>query len=89
MRCIACGCTEERACPGGCSWVSISPPKCSACDDEECGLEDIEAVDHPEPRGTFFSDELCPASPTPAVHVPLYVDENSGYCARCRIGFAA
>lgn len=29
--CIFCGCTDDRACMGGCSWVSTSPPICSAC----------------------------------------------------------
>jgi hypothetical protein len=33
-RCRVCGCTEDRACPGGCSWVE--DPRmgdlCSACD---------------------------------------------------------
>jgi len=28
-RCRSCGCTEERACPGGCAWVE--PGLCSAC----------------------------------------------------------
>lgn len=27
--CEKCGCTEERACPGGCSWVR--PGLCSRC----------------------------------------------------------
>lgn len=27
--CRACGCTEDYACPGGCSWVD--PTLCSAC----------------------------------------------------------
>lgn len=27
--CIVCGCTEAKACKGGCSWVSTSPPICS------------------------------------------------------------
>lgn len=27
--CIICGCTEAKACKGGCSWVSTSPPVCS------------------------------------------------------------
>lgn len=31
MRCIGCRCTEYRACLGGCSWLSVNPPKCSAC----------------------------------------------------------
>lgn len=29
--CISCGCTEDNACPGGCTWVSLDPPLCSAC----------------------------------------------------------
>jgi hypothetical protein len=29
QRCGVCGCTEQRACPGGCSWVA--PALCSAC----------------------------------------------------------
>jgi hypothetical protein len=29
QRCRVCGCTEERACPGGCTWVR--PDLCSAC----------------------------------------------------------
>jgi hypothetical protein len=31
LRCIGCGCTNERACPGGCSWHTVNPPVCSAC----------------------------------------------------------
>ncbi len=27
--CVACGCTDERACPGGCYWYE--PGLCSAC----------------------------------------------------------
>lgn len=29
MRCIVCGCTEERACFDGCSWLLIDPPVCT------------------------------------------------------------
>jgi hypothetical protein len=83
MRCIVCGCTEERACPGGCSWVSVNPPKCSACFDtdgapfatgDETGL---------------FGIERCPASETPAPHAPIFVDEVTCYCARCKMALAA
>jgi hypothetical protein len=44
--CRECGCTDERACPGGCSWVE--PDLCSACveaaGDDAGGelLEDLE-----------------------------------------------
>ena len=34
-RCVLCGCTEERACPGGCAWrpgfARIGIPLCTAC----------------------------------------------------------
>lgn len=29
MRCRHCGCTDDRACPGGCWWVA--PEACSSC----------------------------------------------------------
>lgn len=31
IKCIRCGCTEERACAGGCSWASVHPPICTEC----------------------------------------------------------
>lgn len=33
-KCRVCGCTDDRACGLGCSWVSVlddEPPLCSAC----------------------------------------------------------
>jgi hypothetical protein len=29
--CIACGCTDDNACPGGCWWVSDEEACCSTC----------------------------------------------------------
>lgn len=29
--CRLCGCTEERACPGGCSWANATRTICSRC----------------------------------------------------------
>lgn len=33
--CVNCGCTDSRACPGGCSWISVCRMQgtglCSAC----------------------------------------------------------
>jgi len=29
--CCACGCTEEEACEGGCSWVDNRKTLCSSC----------------------------------------------------------
>lgn len=75
MKCIACGCTDEQACPGGCYWHTIEPPLCSACAES--------------PRGHFFSDELCPASVMPELHVKIWLTDSEGYCARCHCGFAA
>lgn len=31
IACRVCGCTEAKACPGGCHW--IEPDLCSACED--------------------------------------------------------
>jgi hypothetical protein len=31
VKCIRCGCSDKRACPGGCAWISKSPPICSRC----------------------------------------------------------
>jgi len=33
QKCRVCGCTQNRACPGGCYWVE--PDLCSACTDHE------------------------------------------------------
>jgi hypothetical protein len=30
-RCSVCGCTEARACIGGCAWTDASRTLCSAC----------------------------------------------------------
>jgi hypothetical protein len=103
MACVACGCTDDRACPGGCSWVSRSPPLCSACVPLEAlevetrpsltgrealyGIE--EQADLATADGVPYGADRCPASPTPALHVPIYLDDTSGYCVRCRLGFFA
>lgn len=31
LKCISCGCTDAKPCPGGCIWASESPPRCSRC----------------------------------------------------------
>lgn len=33
LECTMCGCTDERACPGGCWWVHgpLDDPLCSGC----------------------------------------------------------
>ena len=33
VRCRVCGCSDFRACPGGCWWVE--PDLCSACDPDD------------------------------------------------------
>lgn len=79
--CQICGCTDDRACPGGCSWVSVDPPICSACIEPEASAAG-------EASG-LLGAEHCPASATPATHMPIFVDGNSGYCVRCRQGFVS
>lgn len=29
--CRVCGCTDDRACPGGCAWLDARDDLCSAC----------------------------------------------------------
>jgi hypothetical protein len=82
MRCIACGCTDARACAGGCSWVSVNPPKCSACFDVDGEAFAVGAEDD-----GLFGVEHCPASETPAPHMPLFTSENEWHCVRCQQGF--
>lgn len=46
--CALCGCTDEQACPGGCSWVA--PGLCSRCADaveaDLLGPLDVELYEH-------------------------------------------
>ncbi len=81
--CVKCFCTDDRACPGGCHWVGEN--LCSACAPSDEMLDRATASSFGS--GGFFSDEYCPASATPALHAPLYLDANTGYCARCQQGF--
>lgn len=30
-QCVYCGCTDERACPGGCAWVDENHTLCTRC----------------------------------------------------------
>ncbi len=36
--CINCGCSEERACEGGCAWSSDDPSYCTRCVDHDLKL---------------------------------------------------
>ena len=86
LKCRGCGCTTDRACPGGCSWVSTNPPICSACVDEDLGgsIGDAALIDD---EGTF--GELCPASRLPAPHRPIFTSNDRGHCVACRKPFFA
>lgn len=79
--CSGCGCTNERACPGGCSWVSMNPPVCSACVDGELdgGIGAAAVLDQP--------GEICPASR--AFHKPIWTSAHGGHCVACGQGFSA
>lgn len=98
--CQGCGCTDAAACPGGCHWVSIEPPVCSQCagrghlPNASDALADMlfgipEQADMVTADGVPYGADRCPASPTPALHAPIWTSETEGYCARCKFGFAA
>lgn len=80
--CTACSCTNLQACPGGCYWVAED--KCSSCFDD-----DGNAFATGAPEGGAFGIEHCPASEVPASHVPLFADETTCYCVRCKLRLAA
>jgi hypothetical protein len=85
--CCGCGCTNEQACPGGCSWVSLKPPLCSAC--VEMGTEAaLEAADIAT-ASVEVDDVFCPASPIPAPHRPIWTDAHNCHCVNCRAPLAA
>jgi len=98
LSCQLCGCTDERACPGGCSWVSVDPPLCSACVSlgDEDGGEDGDAgqsLGRPASlsrpfRAEQVGDDVCPANAM-GMHQPLFLDDTCGYCVNCRTRFAA
>lgn len=44
MKCIRCGCTDERACVGGCYWLSRKPPVCSRCVEKQPEADPLELL---------------------------------------------
>ncbi len=44
--CQFCGCTEERACPQGCSWTDEDATLCTVCEDLafELGLSQLDRL---------------------------------------------
>jgi hypothetical protein len=48
--CQVCGCTDDRACPGGCVWANAAATLCSSCalgrelDDEPTHADNLEAA---------------------------------------------
>lgn len=70
MKCRVCGCTDERACLGGCYWVE--PELCSRCADKETKREKNSSSASSKPyrqmieeaclKLDFYSD-FCPLKP--------------------------
>jgi hypothetical protein len=61
--CVGCGCTEARACLGGCSWRHEEPPICTACYEEFetvflDGPTPPEGIELPESRATRVADAM-------------------------------
>lgn len=83
-RCRGCGCTTERACPGGCHWVSYNPPICSQCAPASDGLVyDVASASF------LNTDEICTAAPIPATHKPLFINATTCICVACKEPLAA
>lgn len=93
LACSICGCTDDNACEGGCYWVKLDPPICSACREIAADIFEVGAIEPmPDVRdgsSGFFGNQDCAGSNVPAAHALVWVTENTGYCARCREGFVA
>lgn len=57
--CKYCGCTNERACPGGCSWVDPSLTICTACT-SRMTPEELRSCARNEERNFYDHIGLCP-----------------------------
>lgn len=82
LKCESCGCTDARACPGGCHWVSLEPPVCSACVDHG-ELPNAAPID-----AESAGDDFCPANSI-GMHQLLWLTERTGYCTNCKTSFVA
>lgn len=56
--CEICGCTDDRACPGGCAWVA--PGLCSSCAGEIAAIEVGIDQAHDHYRQASRPEELGP-----------------------------
>lgn len=57
LACKFCGCTDDRACPGGCFWISHDPPVCSACEAHLFSQEQCPASETPALHQLLFLEE--------------------------------
>lgn len=74
--CRECGCTDDHACPGGCSWVQVpegEAPLCSACAAiaAEAAAQDPPAAAEPQVEPDEVPDPPVDATPPDAVGVPV------------------
>lgn len=53
--CSQCGCTDDNACAGGCSWVDEDHTLCSAC--AEPDVDHHSAEDYDDERHDFVIDD--------------------------------
>lgn len=82
LKCEGCGCTNARACPGGCCWVSTNPPWCSACLDHD-------VLPSAGPMAAEGADQdFCPESSI-GMHTLLWLNPSSGFCIGCKAPFVA
>lgn len=42
--CISCGCTDDRACFGGCSWISDQDDLCTSCAPTTTPSRELETI---------------------------------------------
>ncbi len=73
-QCLQCGCTDERACPGGCIWANVTATLCSRCAQ---GREAAPAVAAEHMGGWYEGDSYASVTPEQLAGMyPLGDDEG-------------
>lgn len=81
--CLVCGCSEPRACPGGCAWANDARTLCTRC------AVPVDAAAWRPPPATY---QVLRGGETDAIlclrcgavsHHPADVAQR--YCGRCRV----
>ena len=88
-KCVVCGCTEDNACDGGCSWSQLNPDLCSRCASREPFWMDEAMIEGPgreTMNGRPFDLAIATIDPEMADAIVKLL--NRAYAAGRRAGVA-